>query len=67
MGSNDEPLIQHGLIFEVKPVATNEEIERVERECELLGQGPGLGHANGVGRLRRPVWHGHHYLRNTDS
>src|ERR1039457_463752 len=48
VGSNDDAMVRYGLIFEVEPVATNDEIERVECESELLGHGPGLRHANGV-------------------
>ena len=35
--SNDEAMVQYGLIFEVEPKATDNKIERVERECELPG------------------------------
>ena len=37
MGRQDEAVVPYGLIFEVEPVATNNEIERIERECKVSG------------------------------
>jgi len=68
VGRSDKAMVRYGLIFEVEPVATNpkitnDQVERVDCDSELLGHGLWLRHTNGVGRLRCSVWHGHRYGR----